>query len=248
MSLMLGVRRATVTVTASHSLIRERGLMTIKAVFFDIDGTLVDSNEFHVSAWERAFQEQLHPVDRATIRRQIGKGADMLLPAVAPELNESARKAITALHGRIFQTGYLPQVQAFAHARDLIAALHARGMKVLLASSAKQEEVDHYVDLLGVRALISGTTSGDDVEKTKPAGDIFLNALAKVAPISASEVIAIGDTPYDAAAARKARIETIAVRSGGFPDSSLSDAGASAIYDSVGEILEHIEESPLASR
>jgi phosphoglycolate phosphatase-like HAD superfamily hydrolase len=222
--------------------------MTVKAVFFDIDGTLVDSNEFHVSAWERAFQEQLHPVERAAIRRQIGKGADMLLPTLAPELNEGERKAIATLHDRIFQTGYLPQVQAFAHARDLIAALHDRGLKVLLASSAKQAEVDHYVELLDVQALISGTTSGDEVEKTKPAGDIFLSALAKVAPIVAAEVIAIGDTPYDATAARKARIETIAVRSGGFPDSVLRDAGASAIYDSVGDLLEYIEDSPLASR
>jgi phosphoglycolate phosphatase-like HAD superfamily hydrolase len=222
--------------------------MTVKAVFFDIDGTLVDSNEFHVSAWERAFQELLHPVDRGAIRRQIGKGADMLLPALAPELNESERRTIAALHGRIFQAGYLPQVQAFPHARDLIAALHARGLKVLLTSSAKQAEVDHYVDLLDVRELISGTTSGDDVEKTKPAGDIFVSALAKVAPIHPSEVVAIGDTPYDAAAASKARIETIAVRSGGFPDAFLRDAGAIAIYDSVGKLLEQIEESPFASR
>jgi membrane protein len=142
----------------------------------------------------------------------------------------------------------LPQVQAFPQARDLIAALHARGSKVLLASSAKQAEIDHYVELLDVRELISGTTSGDDVEKTKPAADIFVSALAKIAPITASEVVAIGDTPYDATGAGKAGIATIAVRSGGFPDASLRDAGASAIYDSVGELLEHIEELPLASR
>jgi HAD superfamily hydrolase (TIGR01509 family) len=224
-------------------MMEEREAMTIKAVFFDIDGTLVDSNEFHVSAWERAFQESLFPVDRATIRRQIGKGADMLLPALAPELSESDRKVIADCHGRIFQTGYLSQVQPFPHARDLIAALHARGLKVLLATSAKQTEVDHYVDLLDVRGLISGTASGDDVEKTKPAGDIFLSALSKVKPVVAAEVIAIGDTPYDATAAHKAGIETIAVRSGGFPESSLRDAGALAIYDSVGDIFKNLKNS-----
>jgi phosphoglycolate phosphatase-like HAD superfamily hydrolase len=223
-------------------------LMTIKAVFFDIDGTLVDSNEFHVSAWERAFQESLFPVDRAAIRRQIGKGADMLLPALAPELPESDRKAIADRHGKIFQTVYLSQVQAFPHARDLIAALHTQGLKVLLASSAKQTEVDHYVDLLDVRGLISGTTSGDDVERTKPAGDIFLSALSKVAPIVASDVVAIGDTPYDVAAARKARIRTIAVKSGGFPESSLVDAGAVAIYDSVGDLFKRLTHSLLGSQ
>jgi HAD superfamily hydrolase (TIGR01509 family) len=223
-------------------------LMTIKAVFFDIDGTLVDSNEFHVSAWERAFQESLFPVDRAAIRRQIGKGADMLVPALAPELPEKDRKAIADRHGKIFQTGYLSQVQPFPHARDLIAALHARGLKVLLASSAQQAEVDHYVDLLDARELISGTTSGDDVERTKPAGDIFLSALSKVTPIVALEVVAIGDTPYDATAARKAGIRTIAVKSGGFPESSLVDAGAVAIYDSVGDLFERLNESLFASQ
>jgi phosphoglycolate phosphatase-like HAD superfamily hydrolase len=175
--------------------------MTIKAAFFDIDGTLVDSNEFHVSAWERAFQQSSFPVDPAAIRRQIGKGADMLLPALAQEL------------------------------------------KVLLASSAKQTEVDHYVDLLDVRGLISGTASGDDVARTKPAGDIFLSALSKVAPIIAAEVVAIGDTPFDAAAARKVEIKTIAVRSGGFPDSSLTDAGAVSIHDSVGDLFLHLKDS-----
>jgi HAD superfamily hydrolase (TIGR01509 family) len=217
--------------------------MTIGAVFFDIDGTLVDSNEFHVSAWERAFQESLFPVDRAAIRRQIGKGADMLLPALAPELPESDRKRIADRHGEIFKTGYLSQVQAFPQARDLIAELHAKGLKVLLASSAKQTEVDHYVDLLDVRGFIFGTTSGDDVTRTKPAGDIFLSALSKVTPLVASEVVAIGDTPYDAAAARKAGIKTVAVRSGGFPDSSLTDAGAIAIYDSVSDLLKHLKSS-----
>ena len=96
--------------------------MTIKAVFFDIDGTLVDSNEFHVSAWERAFQELLLPVDRADIRAQIGKGADMLLPALAPQLSESDRDAVADRHGQIFLSVYLPQVRPFPHARDLIAA------------------------------------------------------------------------------------------------------------------------------
>ena len=215
--------------------------MTFEAFFFDIDGTLVDSNEFHVTAWERAFQERLHPVDRAAIRRQIGKGADMLLPALAPDLSASDRKAIAELHGRIFQTGYLPQVRAFPHARDLIAALHDRGKKVLLASSAEQAEVSHYVELLGVQQFIVGTTTGDDVKQTKPAGDIFLSALAKVTPIAAAGVIAIGDTPYDAAAARKAGIGAIGVRSGGFSDASLREAGVSAIYDGVADLLQHID-------
>jgi HAD superfamily hydrolase (TIGR01509 family) len=220
--------------------------MTIKAVFFDIDGTLVDSNEFHVDAWERAFQESLVPVDRAAIHQQIGKGADMLLPTLVPHLSERERKAIADLHGHIFQTGYLSRVRPFAHARDLLTDLHSRGLKVLLASSAKQDEVDHYIDLLDARRILFGTTSGDDVAKTKPAGDIFRSALGKVAPIVAPEVVAIGDTPYDVTAARKAGIKTIGVKSGGFSESSLVDAGAIAIYDSVGNLYKHLEDSLFA--
>jgi len=99
-----------------------------------------------------------------------------------------------------------------------------------------------------VRGIISATTSGDDVDRTKPAGDIFLSALSKVAPIVASEVVAIGDTPYDVAAARKARIKTIAVKSGGFPESSLADAGAVAVYDSVGDLFRRLTHSLLDSQ
>jgi phosphoglycolate phosphatase-like HAD superfamily hydrolase len=222
-------------------------LMSLQAVFFDIDGTLVDSNELHVEAWQRAFQELRFPVESSAIRRQIGKGADMLIPALVPDIDEDRREALSKRHGEIFAADYLAQVRPFGRATGLVERLHDRGVKVLLASSAKQSEVDHYVKLLRVQQVLYGTISADEVEASKPAHDIFARALAKVAPIAPSETIAVGDTPYDAIAASKVNVQTIAVRSGGFSDSDLRDAGAIALYDSIADLYEHLQDSALAS-
>src|SRR5882757_7782808 len=150
--------------------------MVLKAVFLDIDGTLVNSNEFHVIAWAQAFRESGHSVARAAIRKQIGKGSDMLIPALLPYLDQKARKEIADRHGEIFQSQFLPQVKAFPQAAALIAKLHADRKQVLLASSAKDTEVEHYVRLLDVQRFLTATTSADDVANSKPAGDIFASA------------------------------------------------------------------------
>jgi len=136
-------------------------------------------------------------------------------------------------------------VKAFPGARDLIKSLHAAGCKVLLASSATQREVDHYIKLLAVRAFLSGTATGDDVGNSKPAPDIFACALAKVAPLYPTECFAVGDTPYDVVAASKCQVDTVAVRSSGFSETTLKHAGAVAIYISVMELLEGLPTSPL---
>jgi beta-phosphoglucomutase-like phosphatase (HAD superfamily) len=175
--------------------------MSIHAVFLDIDGTLVDSNDFHVEAWHRAFQELGFPIEPSAIRRQIGKGADMLIPALVPDIDERRREVLSKRHGEIFAADYLAQVRPFRRATDLVECLHDRGVKVLLASSAKQSEVDHYVKLLQVQPLLNATISADEVEASKPAHDIFAHALARVAPVAPSEIVAVGDTPYDAIAA-----------------------------------------------
>ncbi len=117
--------------------------MDIQAVFFDIDGTLVDSNEFHVLAWEAAFAKAGHTISRPEIRTQIGKGADMLIPTLLPQSNDGERRTIEAEHGKLFKATYLSQVKAFPAASDLVAALHERGVKVLLASSADASEVEN---------------------------------------------------------------------------------------------------------
>ncbi len=153
-------------------------------------------------------------IDRQTIHGQIGKGADMLIPTLLPEADAAERAAIADAHGRIFKTKYLAHAKPFPNARNLMAHAQKAGQTIVLASSASAEELDHYVDLLGARDLVTATTSSDDVEHTKPAPDIFVTALGKLPGIGCDEVIVIGDTPYDIEAALKSQIATVAVRSG----------------------------------
>jgi len=220
--------------------------MPITAVLFDIDGTLVDSNDMHVLAWEEAFAGVGASFDRDVIHSQIGKGTDMLVPTLLPDLGEHEQEALGEAHGAIFKAKYLEKAKPFAHAHDLLAKARAAGQRVVLASSASQGELDHYLDLLNARDLVDATTSSDDVEKTKPAPDIFATAIRKIGADPA-EVIVVGDTPYDVEAAAKCGIATIALRSGKFSDDALNAAGAIAIYDDAAALLEGYDASPLGS-
>jgi HAD superfamily hydrolase (TIGR01509 family) len=212
---------------------------------FDIDGTLVDSNDLHVRAWEEAFATIGAHFDRATIHGQIGKGTDMLVPTLIPDADEGLQERLGEAHGKVFKGGLMEQVKPFPGARDLLARVHAAGQAVVLASSASAAEVDHYLDLLGVRDLVHATTSSDDVERTKPAPDIFAAALEKVAPLAPEEVLVVGDTPYDVEAAARCGIGTVALRSGKFPDGVLRAAGALALYDDAADLLANYDRSPL---
>ncbi len=219
--------------------------MAIRAVLFDIDGTLVDSNDMHVLAWQEAFASVGVSFDRKVIHSQIGKGTDMLVPTLLPEADETMQEKLGEAHANVFKTKFLREVTPFAMARDLLARVHAAGQTVVLASSASAEELDHYLGLLEARDLVGATTSADDVANTKPAPDIFATALRKVAPLSADEVIVVGDTPYDVEAAAKCGISSVALRSGKFPDEELRDAGAIALYDNVAALLADLDHSPL---
>ncbi len=220
--------------------------MAITAVLFDIDGTLVDSNDHHVIAWEEAFAGIDARFDRQTIHDQIGKGTDMLVPTLLPDLDEKAQAALGEAHGKVFKARFLNEVKPFPGAHDLLRRTHAAGVRVVLASSASEEELDHYLALLGARELVAETTSADDVENTKPAPDIFATALKKIGSPPPHEVIVVGDTPYDLEAAAKCGITAVAVRSGGFADDALTQAGAVAMYDDVAALLRDYDRSPLA--
>ena len=217
----------------------------VEAVIFDLDGTLVDSNNYHVWAWQHAFGERGYEIAPARIHDQIGKGGDLLVPALIPGATEQEIEALSSRHGEIFKTRYLARVRPFPHAADLLRHVAAQGQKVALASSASKNELDHYVDLLGVGDVLSAATSKDDADTTKPAPDIFAAAVKKlgVAPAAARVV---GDTPYDVTAAAKCGIATVAVRSGGFADRTLERAGARALYDDAAAILHDYRRSPLA--
>lgn len=219
--------------------------MTIEAVLFDIDGTLVDSNEQHVNAWAFAFREEGHPQELDHIRAQIGKGGDLLVPELLPDVDDAVRKRISERHGEHFKDMYLDNVRAFEGAAELIKRVHASGRKVVLASSAKRDELEHYVGLLGVKSLITATTSIDDVETSKPEPDIFGVALERIS-VEPSNAIVVGDTIYDVDAALRAGIATVGVTSGPFDERQLKEVGAIAVFADVASILRDFDRSPLA--
>lgn len=217
----------------------------IRAVLFDIDGTLIDSNELHVEAWHQVFSDAGHRIEEAKIRGQIGKGGDNLVPALLPDLPDAEQKALADDHGRVFKQQFLSRAKPFEAASQLLRHVHATGRKVVLASSASEEELKHYVQLLGVEDIVDAFTSIDDVETSKPAPDIFTVALGR-AKVMPEEAVAVGDTPYDVEAAGQAGVGTVALLSGGFSPSALQEAGADTIYANVADLLTHFDESPLA--
>ena len=221
--------------------------MMIKVVLFDIDGTLVDSNDFHVEAWQEAFRTVGARFDNQTVHAQIGKGTDMLVPSLLPDLDEAARKKLGEGHATTFKDRFLSQVQPFPRAHELLVRVKNAGMEVVLASSASKEELEHYVDLLDARDLITATTTADDVKNTKPAPDIFATAMKKLAPLGVEGALVIGDSPYDIEAAANCGIAAIGMRSGGFTDETLLEAGAIALYDDVASLLTDFDKSPLTA-
>jgi HAD superfamily hydrolase (TIGR01549 family) len=215
-------------------------LTTFSAVLFDIDGTLVDSNEQHVQAWAAAFKRHGYEIPDQAVRKQIWKGADQLVPTLVPGIESREAKAIAKVHDEVFKSQYLQGVRPFAAATEILARVRDMGLKVALASSAKREEVEHYTRLLGAERFVDAATSADDVEQSKPAGDIFASALAKLGDVPGDRALVVGDTPYDVSAARKCKIATIALLSGGFDERELLEAGAVEVYADVSALLDAI--------
>jgi membrane protein len=220
--------------------------MTIKAILFDIDGTLVDSNEQHISAWIDAFAGAGYHFDRAIIHEHIGKGGDMLVPSLIPDASGDEVTQLGTAQGTAFRERYREEVKPLPGARDLLERVAREGLTVTLASSASAEEIDYWTDLIGIGDLVTAATSRDDVVHSKPAPDIFRAALDKVAPVQPWEAVVIGDTPYDLIAAAKNTIPSIAVRSGRFSDETLRSHRPIAIYDDVAALLAEFDDSPLA--
>ena len=216
----------------------------LRAILFDLDGTLVDTNDLHVEAWDRAFREHGHDFTRAQIHSQIGKGGDNLVPSLLPDATEAEQQAIDERHGEIYKIGLMPTARPFPRASDLLRRTKEEGLKVVLASSAGSEEVDHYVELLG-KDLISFITSKDDVDASKPCPDIFEAALKK-GGLKPDEAIVIGDTPYDVIAAKRAGLKCIAVLSGRFAEEELRGAGAMAVHRDAADLVDHWDSLPVA--
>jgi HAD superfamily hydrolase (TIGR01509 family) len=217
--------------------------MTPAAVLLDVDGTLVDSNDAHAQAWVKAFAEAGIAVDSTQVRRSIGMGGDKLMPAVSGLSEESPQgRRIAERRREIFTSEFLPHLEPFRDADRLVAALRARGLSVVAASSAKKDELRHLLTIAGAASLLDGATSSDDAEESKPDPDIVQAALRR-AGARASEAVMIGDTPYDIEAAARAGVRTVAFRCGGWGDEELR--GAVAVYDGPWDLLARLDDSPL---
>ena len=214
----------------------------IEAVIFDVDGTLVDSVDFHAEAWQKAFLKFGKDIAFAAIRSQIGKGGDQLLPVF---LNEeeigSFGKKLEIYRGKLFKDEFLARVEAFRDVPDLLDALRKKDRRVALASSAKRDELKVYKKIAGIEKLTDIETSSDDAEKSKPHPDIFEATLKKL-KLETDQVLVIGDTPYDAEAAGKAGLAMIGLLCGGFAEQDIKAAGATRIYRDPQDLLVRIEE------
>ena len=214
-----------------------------RAVLFDVDGTLVDTNDLHAAAWREAFLNfgLDRPLDE--IRWQVGKGGDNLIPALIPGLSDAQHKELEDFRAELFKRDYLPRATPFPGVRGLFERIVADGVKIVLASSSHAEEVDFYLGLIGCADLVHAATSKDDVDRSKPCPDIFAEALARVAPLGADEAAVVGDTPWDAEAAARLGLRMIGFRCGGFPDDALVESGACELYDGPSDLLARYDRS-----
>jgi HAD superfamily hydrolase (TIGR01509 family) len=210
----------------------------------DIDGTLVDTNYHHTISWARAFAHQEIVLPLWRIHRHIGMGGDQLVTAlcggeVEARVGDAVRDRETVEYMRM-----IDEVRPVDRAREMIGTVGDRGHKIVLASSAKADEVDVYLDLLDARGLVDAWTTSADVQSTKPAPDLVRAALDRVRG-DPSDAVMVGDTPWDVRSAAEAGVNTITVVTGGFSEQELRDAGAVAVYESVAALLDDLGDTCL---
>ena len=211
-------------------------------VILDIDGTLVDTNYQHALAWYMASRQHGLHLPVWQIHRHIGMGGDQLVTAVAGEDAEREHgDAVRAAHDVLYLAA-IQTTSVFDGARKLLEVLKADGRRLVLASSAKEQEVAHYLDLLDARQLADGWTTSGDVDSTKPQPDLVLAALEK---LDGRDAVMVGDTPWDVEAAARAGIDTVAVLTGGFSRAELEQAGAVAVFESIAELRDNLGDTPL---
>jgi HAD superfamily hydrolase (TIGR01509 family) len=220
----------------------EVAAMSGPAAILDIDGTLVDSNYQHTLAWYRALRQHDQHIAIWRIHRHIGMGGDQLVASLCgDEVEEEQGEDIRAAEKALYMA-LIDEVEPLHGARDLIVDLKRLDRDVVLASSAKPDEIEHYLDLLDARGLADAWTSAGDVEQTKPAPDLVEAALERV---NGGPAVMVGDSTWDCRAAANAGVETIAVLTGGFSEDELRDAGAIAVFKSIEELRQRLSETPL---
>ncbi len=214
-----------------------------RAAILDIDGTLVDTNYHHTIAWYRAFLQSEVTLELWRIHRHIGMGGDQLVAALAGDEFEAEHGDDVRAAEKALYMALIHEVRPLPGARALVEDLKRGGHAVVLASSAKPDEVEHYLDLLGVRDLADDWTHSGDVDRTKPHPDLVEAAIGKA---GGGEAVMVGDSTWDCEAADRAGIPAIAVLTGGFSEAELREAGAVCAFRSVEELRAGIRSTPLA--
>lgn len=218
----------------------------ITTILLDIDGTLIDSNDEHAWAWVDVCEEFGFPCEFEQVRSMIGMGGDKVLPELTGlEEGTPEGERIVERRGEIFRTNYAPTLQPFEGVRELLERMQADGYKLVVATSAGEDDLDILLEQAGVADLIDRATTSDDAEESKPAPDIVEAALKK-AKAKPEEAVMIGDTPYDVSAATKAGVRIVALRCGGWEDEELK--GALEIHDDAAELLSRYSESVLGKK
>jgi HAD superfamily hydrolase (TIGR01509 family) len=218
----------------------------VKAVIFDIDGTLIDTVDFHALSWVRAFEQFGVKAEFSDVRHQIGKGADRLMPMFLPSgTSETRQKQIEQFRSTLFKREYLPKVRPFPDVRALFQRIRSAGRRVVLGSSCTKEEIGCYKRIAHIADLVDCESTSDDAHLSKPAPDIFKKALERAGWIPPEEAVVIGDTPYDAEAAKRAGLACVGVLCGGFPKEELLRAGCVAVYRDPAHLLGEYDSSPL---
>jgi HAD superfamily hydrolase (TIGR01509 family) len=220
--------------------------MALKAVLCDLDGTLLDSNAFHAESWQRTFEHFGFPTDFESVVKQIGKGGEYLLPHFIPaDKLPAIEKEISAYRKGLFHREYIDRIVPFTDARRLLERMRQQGLRIAVATSSAKEDLEAFKTLLKIHDLIEEDATADDADKPKPEPDIFQAAL-KSLKLAPEEALALGDTPWDVEAAKKAGVGTVAVQSGGWRREELQEAGALAVYVDVADILRNFQSSPFA--
>jgi HAD superfamily hydrolase (TIGR01549 family) len=212
------------------------------AAILDIDGTLVDTNYHHAIAWYRAFRRHQVVLPVWRIHRHIGMGGDQLVAAVAgDEVEGRLGDAVRAAQGEEY-AWLMDETAPFEGAAELLRTLKERGHRVVLATSAKPNEVKYYLKLIDASGLADAIITSADVEATKPRPDLVLAAMERA---GGERAVMVGDSVWDCEAAGRAGIPTVAILTGGFSEQELRDAGAVAVFESVGALAGHLAETPL---
>lgn len=214
-------------------------LLTAQAYLLDVDGTLVDSNYLHVIAWQRGLRDADADAPAASIHAAIGLDSEKLLDRIAPDADDEQRDRILSAHSAHY--GELSdEVRLLPGARELLRVLHERGTRVVLATSAPQEEVDRQLAVLDADQWIDAVTTAEDVETAKPEPDVFAVAIER-SGVPAQRCVAIGDARWDIIAAAKAGVAAVAVETGGTDRAVLAEAGAVSVHRGVQEIIDLLQ-------